>query len=246
LNNRSNVKTSSLPGDTIANLRENAGPDRLRARFTRGETIPMLKKRRETKRRSHRPGSKRLIPGLAQMRALSHPLRFRLLELFAERPRTTKQAAQQMGEAPTRLYHHVAALEKAGLVRLRETRPNRGTTEKYFEAVARRIEGGEQVVKALRRKGTRRDLAAIGFVLFDQARNELFQALASGSGKLPEALMAIRGVLQLSPRGAVRLGKELMRVVRKRRTARPGAARSSRKKLQRYSLTIALIPAEES
>src|SRR3954453_6620842 len=71
--------------------------------------------------------------GLEQMRALSHPLRVRLLELFAEGPRTTKQAAEALGESPTKLYHHVAALERAGLVRLRETRQNRGTTEKYFE-----------------------------------------------------------------------------------------------------------------
>src|SRR5918911_101299 len=77
--------------------------------------------------------------GLEQLRALSHPLRLRLLELFARRPMTTKQAAEELGEPPTRLYHHVAALERAGLVRLRETRQNRGTTEKYFETVANRF-----------------------------------------------------------------------------------------------------------
>jgi len=193
---------------------------------------------------ARRPAAKRLIPGLAQMKALSHPLRFRLLELFAERPRTTKQAAQQMGEAPTRLYHHVAALEQAGLVRLKETRPNRGTTEKYFEATARRLEGDERVAKALRKKSARKDVAAMAFVLFDQARNELIHALSTGSGKLPEALMAIRGVLKLTPAGAVRLEKELMRVVKKRGRVSPGAARPSGKDRQRYSLTIALIPTE--
>jgi len=68
--------------------------------------------------------------GLEQVRALSHPLRLRLLELFKLQPRTAKQAAEVLGEPPTRLYHHVAALERAGLIRLRETRQNRGTTEK--------------------------------------------------------------------------------------------------------------------
>ena len=37
------------------------------------------------------------------------------MELFAEAPRTTKQVAELLGEPPTRLYHHVAALERAGL-----------------------------------------------------------------------------------------------------------------------------------
>jgi DNA-binding transcriptional ArsR family regulator len=93
--------------------------------------------RRRSRRRAPLPR------GLARVRALAHPLRLRLLELFAERPRTTMQAAQALGEAPTRLYHHVAALERAGLVRLRETRPNRGTTEKYFETVSKSMRAGD-------------------------------------------------------------------------------------------------------
>ena len=68
------------------------------------------------------------MQGLEQVRALSHPLRIRLVELFAQRPMTTMQAAELLGEPPTKLYHHVAALERAGLVELRETRQNRGTT----------------------------------------------------------------------------------------------------------------------
>src|ERR687885_2239721 len=83
-----------------------------------------------------RTAAGRMAAGLDQVRALAHPLRLRLLELFVRQPMTTKQAAEALGEPPTKLYHHVAALERAGLVRLRETRPNRGTTEKYFETVS--------------------------------------------------------------------------------------------------------------
>ena len=55
-------------------------------------------------------------------------------------PKPTKQVADELGEKPTRLYHHVSVLERAGLIRLVETRPKRGTTEKYFAAVAERFE----------------------------------------------------------------------------------------------------------
>src|SRR6478736_3180843 len=82
-------------------------------------------------------GAPPLPPSVAEMRALAHPLRLRILEVFIERPRTTKQVADLLGEPPTRLYHHVAALERAGLLRLTETRKNRGTTEKWYEAAAR-------------------------------------------------------------------------------------------------------------
>src|SRR5215831_19283708 len=83
------------------------------------------------------PGAPVLTAGAAELRALAHPLRLRLVELFAEAPRTTKQIADLLGEPPTRLYHHVAALERAGLLRLKETRQNRGTVEKWYEAIAR-------------------------------------------------------------------------------------------------------------
>jgi DNA-binding transcriptional ArsR family regulator len=197
-----------------------------------------------------KPGARRAerplrMKGLEQMRALSHPLRLRLLELFAEKPRTTKQAATVLGEAPTRLYHHVAALERAGLVRLRETRPNRGATEKYFEAVAHRFEADAEAA-ALGQKSAGRDHAAIGFLLFDQARDELMRVLAAEGGAKPAALMAIRGVMRLSPAAAKELMKELQELllrIAKSADHERGAGGGRRRKLERYSLTIALLPA---
>src|SRR5437763_731688 len=73
-------------------------------------------------------------PELARLRALAHPLRFRLFQEFAGQRRTTRQVAAILGQPPTRLYHHVNLLERVGLLRLVETRPVRGTVEKYFEA----------------------------------------------------------------------------------------------------------------
>jgi DNA-binding transcriptional ArsR family regulator len=79
---------------------------------------------------------------LDQVKALADPLRLRLLAAFGQE-RTTKQVADLMGERPTRLYHHVEALEKVGLIQQTRTRPNRGTMEKYFLAVARSFEPDE-------------------------------------------------------------------------------------------------------
>jgi DNA-binding transcriptional ArsR family regulator len=76
------------------------------------------------------------VTDLAQIRALADPLRLRILGALGCVPRTTKQVADLLGEKPTKLYHHVEALERVGLVRLTGTRPNRGTVEKYYQAVA--------------------------------------------------------------------------------------------------------------
>ncbi len=77
------------------------------------------------------------LHNLDQVKVLADPLRLEILKLFCEEPRTTKQVATLLGEKPTRLYHHVEALEKAALITLHHTLPNRGTLEKYYLAVAR-------------------------------------------------------------------------------------------------------------
>jgi predicted ArsR family transcriptional regulator len=166
--------------------------------------------------------------------------------MFAERPRTTMQAATHLGEPPTRLYHHVAALERSGLVRLRETRSRRGATEKYFEAVLQPREAGT------RRRGGRAALSpadgdAVALVVFDQARNEMLRAMGAIGKAKPAALMAVRGVLRMSPARARRLEKELAGMLKGLggKSERERANRSpSRGPKGRYSLTIALLPLE--
>lgn len=181
------------------------------------------------------------LAGLEQVRALSHPLRLRLLELFAARARTTKQAAGALAQPPTRLYHHVAVLERAGLVRLRETRPNRGTIEKYYEATPGKYSAGRQAEALLSRSP--RELSTLGMMLFEQARTELIRALAGAQGR-PEVLVAVRGTAVLSPAGAKRLARRLAALVDTLRRP-PKAPRTARRGRRRtYALTIALVPTD--
>ena len=77
------------------------------------------------------------VSDLEQVKVMAHPLRLRLLEHFCKKEMTTKQVAGELGEKPTRLYHHVDALERVGLIRLIRTKQNRGTVEKYYQAVAK-------------------------------------------------------------------------------------------------------------
>src|ERR1044071_8728746 len=95
------------------------------------------------RRPARRPsaGAPVLRRALADLRALAHPLRLRMMELFAESPKTTKQVADLLGQPPTRLYHHVAALERARLLVLKEKRKNRGTVEKWYAGVAQQVQG---------------------------------------------------------------------------------------------------------
>ncbi len=76
-----------------------------------------------SKKDNHEQVDSYQISNLDQVKALAHPLRVRIVETLASSdPMTTKQVAELLGEKPTRLYHHVGLLEKAGLIQLRSMR----------------------------------------------------------------------------------------------------------------------------
>jgi predicted transcriptional regulator len=122
---------------------------------------------------------------VADLRALAHPLRLRMMELFAESPKTTKQVAELLGQPPTRLYHHVAALERAGLLVLKETRQNRGAVEKWYGGVAQQLQAasGKSKDPATARQARR----AVAATVLEQAKQEI---IALPTGAKEPALLA--------------------------------------------------------
>lgn len=85
------------------------------------------------------------IKDLEQVRLLSDPLKLRLLQAFAEGPRTTKQVAAELGESVTKLYRHVDALHDSGLLTVVDEKQKRGTVERTFRAVAHRFEADHRL-----------------------------------------------------------------------------------------------------
>jgi DNA-binding transcriptional ArsR family regulator len=164
------------------------------------------------RQQSARPGAPPLQATVAEMRALAHPLRLRLLELFAEAPRTTKQAADLLGEPPTRLYHHVAALERAGLLRLKETRKNRGTTEKWYEAIARTI-GSSTPVRSTRRVPPEQAAArrSVAMAVLEQSRQEVLSSMGRTEGDRP---LTARLVMVAPPARIRELRERITRLLR--------------------------------
>jgi DNA-binding transcriptional ArsR family regulator len=69
-------------------------------------------------------------------RALADPLRIRLFELLAARPRSAKELAGLVGMRPDRLYHHLTQLEEAKLIEIAEYRRLRGGKVERVYAVA--------------------------------------------------------------------------------------------------------------
>jgi DNA-binding transcriptional ArsR family regulator len=78
----------------------------------------------------------------AQLKALAHPLRQRLLYALGEQPATISQLAVSFGERKGNIAHHLKVLSGAGMVRIVETRQVRGGTEHYYQRTTRRVHVG--------------------------------------------------------------------------------------------------------
>jgi DNA-binding transcriptional ArsR family regulator len=67
-------------------------------------------------------------------KALSHPLRQRLLEQLSGRVASPVELARELGEPLNLVSYHVRVLEERGILELVRTRPRRGATEHFYRA----------------------------------------------------------------------------------------------------------------
>lgn len=174
---------------------------------------------------------------VADLRALAHPLRLRMMELFAESPRTTKQVAELLGQPPTRLYHHVAALERAGLLVLTERRQNRGAVEKWYTSVAQQIRVGVRQTSDAARAARR----AIAATALEQARQELL-AIPFGA---KEAALLTRLVVVAPSTQIPAIRQWLLDAVQRMRTEfelNDPSAETSEEQCEHWALTLAFAP----
>jgi DNA-binding transcriptional ArsR family regulator len=198
--------------------------------------MPGKKKREKPER-----GAPPLPARVAELRALAHPLRLRIMELFAEGPRTTKQVAEILGQPPTRLYHHVNALERVGLLALRETRQNRGTVEKYYEARGRAFSGaGPEETAAL---STSRPISALALAVLEQTRFELGAAIGRHTTPRPVVarLIAVGDTNDMREiRERIKALVEDVRASYDRRSAKDDPPSDD---AERWALTVVFAPA---
>lgn len=104
-----------------------------------------------------------------QFKAVSDPLRGRMLQVLQNQPATAKQLAAHLDSTPGAIGHHLQVLEAAGMVQVVARRLVHGIVAKYYTRTARTF------LFDLPRELI--GIASIDFVLLTQARDELIAAL---------------------------------------------------------------------
>lgn len=190
------------------------------------------------------------LESLDQIKVLADPLRIRVLEAFCEE-RTTKQVAELLGEKPTKLYHHVDALERVGLIALARTRQNRGTVEKYYLAVARTFRADSRAFHPKAKgKSEKNALRQMFSTIFDTTASELstLADLASVGDRRKDARKAIEeegivSFLEIRASGSqlAEIRSQLQAIVQSL-AADPEVPTGKEEGQRRYRLTLAYYP----
>lgn len=116
---------------------------------------------------------KLLLRELEQVKVLADPLRLRIIEELRAEPLSPRQMADRLGVKPTRLYHHFAALERAGLIELASTRPRRGAVERFFRPVARELVVDRRMFAGGGGEGHAGSVLSAASVMFSRTLEEL-------------------------------------------------------------------------
>lgn len=119
-------------------------------------------------------GPRRRQPQL--FKALSHPLRMKLLTAMSEREASPSELATELGEPLGNVAYHVRMLDSLGCIELVRTTPRRGALEHHYRAIARPVlsdEDWKQLPSSARRSISADRIAEIG--------GDLTAALSAGT-----------------------------------------------------------------
>ena len=125
------------------------------------------------------PRPELVITDVEQLRAISDPLRVRIIEAMADLPLrgwTAKELAARLHTSQTKLYHHLNLLEERGFIVVAETRMVSGILEKRFQltAVSFRVE------RSLLAGGGTDEIGPVIDTIFEKARNEILAGQRAG------------------------------------------------------------------
>jgi DNA-binding transcriptional ArsR family regulator len=134
----------------------------------------------------------------AEHKAMSHPLRLRILRLCLDEPRTNRELADRLGANPATVLHHVRTLVELGFLEEQPPRVGRrGAREKPYKATGlswfltddelpedERFQSVLTMIDVLRIEvvesgpGSERHVSRLGLVLGDESADELNRRLS--------------------------------------------------------------------
>lgn len=145
------------------------------------------------------PLTERTISDVESLKALSDPVRLRILETMVQAPDeawTVKRIAAALGAGPTKLYHHIAILEERSLIRVAGTRVVSGIIETSYRIAQLSVRLDRSLLSSAPTDEATAAIEQILQSLFDAAREDVGAALRSGAMRIDGAEGSSLGLLR--------------------------------------------------
>src|SRR4051812_16164685 len=171
------------------------------------------------------------------VRALSHPLRVRILAMLQERTASPSQLSEWLGATLGTTAYHVRALHKLGLIELADETRVRGAIEHHYRAGKRPMvseEAWEQAPPIAKQ-------AAVGSTL--QIVDEYARRSAAGGGFDRAEAHLSRTALQLDAKGWEQLNKACLKFVQQVEKIELGSKERAAKKPHDVSAAAVVLMA---
>jgi DNA-binding transcriptional ArsR family regulator len=162
------------------------------------------------------------VSDLETMKALSDPRRLEILGLL-QKPRTTRQVADVLGETANAMYYHMMELEKNKLIEVVKTAMKGHLQEKYYQAVARFYVPAPDLFESPFDPFKAASIQQLQ-VIFEVALRELHKVAADPhlEERLPEETCMIQTHLSLSAGNQTVFRERLQALVREFEKEQPG------------------------
>ena len=160
------------------------------------------------------PVAERVISDVETLKALSDPVRLRILETMvtaADEAWTVKRLAKALDTNPTKLYHHINILEECEFIRVAGTRVVSGIIETSYRIAQLSLRLDRALLSGAG-ADVRSSVHDVLAVVFDSVRDEIERGLSSGvikSSDDPLSELMIRGLTMVHPDRAVELRRRL-------------------------------------
>ena len=163
--------------------------------------------------------SERIISDVETLKALSDPVRLRILETMvtaSDEAWTVKRLAAALGVGPTKLYHHVNVLEEHDFIRVAGTRVVSGIIETSYRIAQLNVRLDRRLLSGADAE-TASSVHEVLAVIFDSVRDEIEAALRTGLIQATETdplrELMIRGLTNLTPERVAELRERLRALI---------------------------------
>jgi len=145
------------------------------------------------------PVAERIVSDVDTLKALSDPVRLRILETMVRAPGetwTVKRIATSLGVGPTRLYHHIAVLEERDLIRVAGTRVVSGIIETSYRIAQLSVRLDRSLLSAAPGDAATAAVEDAVRSIFDSTRDDVAAAIHAGSMGTTDEAGGGRGMLR--------------------------------------------------